>query len=298
MHNFENDFLVSTPIQEFISSNNGILNKFISHFNRTTVVTPHFHKETEVIMPIGVKGEMVLSNKVFRLFDNQIYIVAPNAVHSFNITPERKNAIVYILQIDIQAFFERLPFFKHGTQGDINNILTNMPAVPNSDRELFHKTVLKLFDKTTIEPILTEIDTTINISTIIRLILSFKPTEEKKTAIDNNTKKIISIIEKEANEATSLDIIAKRSGLSKTHLCRVFKNNTGMTIHNYLTQLRINRACYLMDSGEKNMSTVCIKCGFGNFSHFIQVFRKKLGVSPKKWSMRYSAALSIFLFLK
>ena len=60
------------------------------------------------------------------------------------------------------------------------------------------------------------------------------------------------VIKSVAFNQTSLDEIGKKCGLSKFHLCRVFKSSTGITIQTYLNQLRIDRVCAIVIQGGEN----------------------------------------------
>lgn len=94
--------------------------------------------------------------------------------------------------------------------------------------------------------------------------------------------KIIHYINQNLSEDLSLEAISAKFYLSKYHLLREFKKNTGYTIHRYITQKRLIMAKELLKDC-KQVSEVCSKCGFGDYSNFIRAFRKEFGVSPKKY---------------
>lgn len=111
-----------------------------------------------------------------------------------------------------------------------------------------------------------------------------KETELGVTYNDKITK-IIHYINENLNGDISLQTLSSRFYLSKYHLLREFKKNTGYTIHRYIQQKRLIMARELLKSN-KQVTEVCSQCGFGDYSNFIRSFRKEFGTSPKKYSKR------------
>jgi len=93
---------------------------------------------------------------------------------------------------------------------------------------------------------------------------------------------IIHYINQNLNEDLSLEMLSAKFYVSKYHLLREFKKYTGYTIHKYINQKRLILAKELLKDS-KQVSEVCSKCGFGDYSNFIRAFKKEFGVSPKKY---------------
>ena len=85
-----------------------------------------------------------------------------------------------------------------------------------------------------------------------------------------------------ATRAVSLDQAADAVGLSVFHLCRLFRADAGMTIHQYLTRLRLAAALERLTEGASS-TTVALDCGFCSQSHFTDAFRRAYGVPPVAW---------------
>ncbi len=96
---------------------------------------------------------------------------------------------------------------------------------------------------------------------------------------------IIQYINDNLNGDVSLETLSSRFFLSKYHLLREFKKNTGYTVHRYIQQKRLIMARELLRHN-KQVTEVCIQCGFGDYSNFIRAFRKEFGTSPKKYSKK------------
>jgi AraC-like DNA-binding protein len=88
----------------------------------------------------------------------------------------------------------------------------------------------------------------------------------------------------EANLAPApcLHDLAGVANLSRFHLLRVFRRDTGLAPHEYLTQLRIERAKRLLAAGEP-ISAVALAVGFSDQSHLNRRFKRLVGVTPGRF---------------
>lgn len=83
-------------------------------------------------------------------------------------------------------------------------------------------------------------------------------------------------------ERLSLEDIARALYVSTFHLCRLFKQETGMPIHRYLNQLRLRAALEPVIAGTTDLNSLALELGFSSHSHFTAAFRKEFGMSPRE----------------
>ena len=79
----------------------------------------------------------------------------------------------------------------------------------------------------------------------------------------------------------SIDSIADRFYLSKYHMMRIFKSETGYSVHRYISEKRILLARNLIMSGMPS-TTACLECGFKDYSSFSRAFKNQLGILPSE----------------
>lgn len=79
----------------------------------------------------------------------------------------------------------------------------------------------------------------------------------------------------------SLSDIAEASHLSSSRLSHIFKEQTGMTIVDYLNMVRIEQAKKLLLTTDKSCTEICFRAGFNNQSYFTRTFRKRVGMTPR-----------------
>lgn len=91
------------------------------------------------------------------------------------------------------------------------------------------------------------------------------------------------------HDSSTLDDIARAVGSSVFHLCRVFRSETGMTMHRYRHQLRLRRALDLAAEPGSNLTVVALELGFSSHSHFSAAFREAFATTPSSFRRRPSA---------
>ncbi len=79
-----------------------------------------------------------------------------------------------------------------------------------------------------------------------------------------------------------VDEVADRFYINRDYLTRVFSKYTGMTVHDYIRVIRINRARAMLSDG-RGVTETAYSCGFNSTSYFIRVFTRSVGVTPAKY---------------
>lgn len=87
-------------------------------------------------------------------------------------------------------------------------------------------------------------------------------------------------IEDHLDEDLSLEKLAKKFYVSKYYIAHVFKDNIGMSIHQYITKKRLT-LCKEAISGKMSITEAYHMFGFGDYSSFYRAFKKEYGISPK-----------------
>lgn len=94
-------------------------------------------------------------------------------------------------------------------------------------------------------------------------------------------KKAIDYIQDNLAQEISLDAIALYLGISRYYFCRLFKQSTGLSPHQYVIQQRVERAKQLLLQGKMNIADIAQVCGFTHQSHLNRHFKRLTGVTPK-----------------
>lgn len=103
----------------------------------------------------------------------------------------------------------------------------------------------------------------------------------KPTACDEKIAVILQYLSHHLTEPLSIDRLAGEFFISKYHMMRQFRAQTGYTIHGYLTGKRLMRARALIAEGMPVLQA-SEQSGFGDYSAFLRAYRKQFGSTPNR----------------
>jgi len=83
-----------------------------------------------------------------------------------------------------------------------------------------------------------------------------------------------------------LSDLAEMSHYSSGHLSAIFRKAVGVSIYEYLCQIRLQHACELLRSGKRRIKDVAAATGFTDQLYFFRRFRKQYGLPPSKYAAR------------
>lgn len=125
----------------------------------------------------------------------------------------------------------------------------------------------------------------VNLLTI--LLTADESYTENKALMPDYLKKALKTIENRFTENLNLEVIAREAGVSKYHLSRIFKSQTGITVKEYIILKRINYAKELLRYSDKTVEEIGYMCGFNHTSHFISMFKAYEDTTPKHFRMEW-----------
>lgn len=95
--------------------------------------------------------------------------------------------------------------------------------------------------------------------------------------------RIKAIIKADLKTEINRERLMKELNLNPDYINRVFKQETGETVKGYTIRKRMAEAQRLLKDTELPISEVALQVGYDNFSHFIRMFRKETGYTPRKY---------------
>ena len=109
---------------------------------------------------------------------------------------------------------------------------------------------------------------------------------ELDSAMQRSVKKITDEISQNAFDTQiDLTLILSKSGYSEDYIRSCFKKITGKTPSEFLTDIRIRHACFLIDiyKNALSLSEIAERCGYLDYVYFSKKFKTIMGVSPKTY---------------
>ncbi len=102
----------------------------------------------------------------------------------------------------------------------------------------------------------------------------------QKQGAHDRVDRVIEILQDKLSEPPSLEEIGREVGCSPFYLSRTFSKEMGLTIPQYLRQIRMEKAAALLKSGKFNVTEVALEVGYSSPSHFSAAFHQAFGCCP------------------
>jgi len=104
--------------------------------------------------------------------------------------------------------------------------------------------------------------------------------------MDKNEKlvhKVRTVIDQNYDQPITINSLSEQVYLSPNYLRSLFKEKTGMTIHDYMTRIRLGKAKELLADGSLKIQDIAQRVGYESTSYFISLFVKNQGVTPNEY---------------
>ena len=109
---------------------------------------------------------------------------------------------------------------------------------------------------------------------------------------DRTVQRVIDYLEHKETHGLNSKDIENQMQMNYTYLCRVFKQKTKNTIHNYNTMIFINKAMKMMRDTQRNVSEISDLLGFSSPFYFSRIFKATVGCTPSEYiSKTYAKGL-------
>ena len=251
--------------------------------NRSPNPDMHIHDCCEVFFCITGGKNFLIGDRLYDVCDNDVFIINQYEAHKITYDQSRDFSR-YVFQIspefihDCSTGLSDLSkcFYPHKSGFDHRVHLTDAQAekLKNSLKQMendygFGDDIIK-------RSLMSEILVDLNRAVMMR------EGDEWKTPSHNAIGLAIDFINNNYENPITLETVAKASYLSVKQLCRLFSEYCGTTVAKYITSKRITEAKKMLAAG-KSVTETALQCGFGDYSGFIRVFKKNVGVTPGKY---------------
>ncbi len=126
---------------------------------------------------------------------------------------------------------------------------------------------------------------------LLKCIIQEIRDQVKNTNKNNVIATIKEYVHENLNEKINLEDIAKHVFLSVSHTEKIFKAETGISIIDYVLDMRIKKAKILIIQENKKIKEIATECGFQDCNYFIRTFKKRVGITPKQFKNTPSSKL-------
>jgi AraC family transcriptional regulator len=97
---------------------------------------------------------------------------------------------------------------------------------------------------------------------------------------------VLECIESQLDEDVSLLTLARHAHISPFHFARLFRATVGVSPHQFVLRLRLERAARLMKAGKMPLAQIAAECGFHDQPHFTRAFQRVFRITPAMYLPR------------
>lgn len=256
----------------------------------------HYHDNYEISFITEGTGKRIVADSIEEFQPGDLVFIGKNLPHAWIVDKEqfttniRKLEMVF-LQFPSEALNPELltlPEFKNvsnalnlsergiritgETLNTASEIMLRLPYLNNFERYLEFFKLMDIIGRST-------------------NLIPLASKDYIKKRFNSKNKRIQAIHEylmKNYRESVDLKQIASLVCMAEGSLCRFFKMHVGITIFEYLNQIKVEFASNLLMDKNLSVLDVAIDSGFNNMSHFNKQFKLITGVTPKEYRLRFN----------
>ena len=239
----------------------------------------HYHDFHKIIVFISGKVTYHIEGKAYHLKPRDILLVSQGAIHKPEIDPSVPyERYIFWIRDDLSCQELNTCFQKANDRSF--NLVRADSALQEGLKDLLPEIEQTLQNKHFGDTVLRNALFTQFMIYINRIFLRTSSSPDKKTySSDTQVEQLLKYINRNLSENLSIDQLAERFFLSKYHMMRKFKNETGYTIHNYITSKRLLMARSLISQGMPIMKAAQAS-GFHDYTTFVRAYKKQFGKAP------------------
>ena len=275
--------------EKFQYSREGYLNENFRYFHLCDTSGQehdfHFHEFDKIVILVSGSVDYIVEGTSYKLQPNDVLLVRNHMIHKavIDVSVPYERIIIYLnsayvdrvapdsglMECFAQAEKRRYCLLRpdEGEEKELKRCLENVEK--SADDDGFAADIMR-------GAALTQLMVQLN-----RIMQSASGPENEAAEYNEKIAAVLSYINEHLSQELSVDALAAQSFLSRYHFMRLFKAQTGYTVHNYIRQKRLNLAARLIREGMP-AGRAAAECGFTDYSSFHRAFTQTFGVSPGK----------------
>ena len=241
----------------------------------------HFHEFDKVVLLLAGRVDYIVEGRSYALKPWDVLLVRHHTIHK--------------AVIDQSVPYERIIIYLDGKYfGRSMPEAHLMDSFDQADRSGQHLLTPSILQRQEIQRVLNAYESSaadegvgasaLRETFIIQLLIHISrmpasSVQPRENQYDPKIRQVLSYINEHLSEELSVERLAEQAYLSKYHFMRLFKAQTGSTVHAYVRQKRLLHAARLIREGA-SVGKAAADSGFGDYSAFHRAFRESFGISP------------------
>ncbi len=257
----------------------------------------HYHPEVEIVFMQKSYGEKYIGSSITEFKSGDLVMIGSYLPHYYKNPPEfyydnpelkAKSLVIHFNEDFLGKYFldapesflvrQLLDNSKRGIQfgskfaGDLEEELSSLAHKEDMDKLIGLLSVLNRMSKTQDFEFLTS-----------------DPIYLNNNLDSDRIKKVFEYVMQNYKEEIKLNDIAELASMSESAFSRYFKKRTRKTFSTFLTEIRIEHACKLLQKDKHSVSEISYESGFNNLSNFNRQFKRVKNTTPLNYRSRFLA---------
>ena len=235
----------------------------------------HIHDYCEVYFNVSGNVSFAVENKVYPVNTGDIIISKPNEIH-YCIYHSDQIHTCYCFWVKAAPEYSYLlsPFLQRAA-GEKNRI-----TLSRGDKERLKALFDRMLACQDVAPM--SAANLAAVAEILDLIEKNRDNTEPSVGISARLGEILEYTDKNFKGECSVNTLCEKFFISRSSLYRAFRDELDITPSKYIENRRLSNAKKLLERGE-SVQSASEKSGFPDYSHFISLFKKRFGITPKKY---------------
>jgi AraC-like DNA-binding protein len=257
----------------------------------------HYNSEYELTLTLNSRGQRFVGDSVASYEDGDLVLIGPQVPHTwcssgdcgsgpthqalvlwFSEAFVRSLVLPHVELRPIQALLEkstRAIEFSEGVRAKARPLICAMLSQTAEDRlPALLQLLLLLSRDAKARP------------------LTSAPSDAMPNAAEERIGRVVTHLHQHYREQNAVDRLSGIAALSRSSLHRLFKQQTRMTMTDYVTRLRIGNACALLINTDKPISLIADQVGYQNLANFNRQFKKTKGRTPRQFRSAFNSRYS------
>lgn len=245
---------------------------FLSHTNGRE---SHEHEFYELEITLLGNGTQVINGASYPMRRGEMHVIRPGDVHSFNTDGALKTFVVQFSprHVSAEIFTELsregrplIAYLNNDECDAVESLCNSLEMFKVGEGAASQDTVCRFVD--------------LLLSVFYDFCNSSKLTRSGNHNHQDQIQQILDWMQMHYRAGISADDIAKQFHFNTAYLRRLFKERVGVSIMQYLKELRLEYAKNLLVMTNLKISEVCERSGYGSMPTFIGDFKKKYNYAP------------------
>jgi len=263
--------------------------RYLEHGWPTALCRWHAHEEYELHLVLKTSGKVFVGDYVGQFSPGSLFLTGPNLPHNW-VTEESSSDVVPLRDMlinfnhnTLKKAFEAFPEL-----AELDRLLESSRSgieFKNYDPELAKKNLELIRDSQGMQKLMHFLNFLMELNEWpekVTLSLT-KLNPNLSSSSQHRINEVVNYVIDNYKNNISLVEAAKIINMSESAFSRYFMKTTGNRFSEFVSRIRLGRACVMLYETDKNISTIAFSSGYNNLANFNRQFVKLKGITPREY---------------